>query len=252
MMAAGLIATPTANVSTSLIPWPIASASPGRKEAELRRRPRRPAARLRSASSDSTVTKATTAATTMSDVTPTPACDTRTSVITTDESGSLRTAAQPAGISAATAGVCASPGRCAASTPALAPRNSAGKAGPPRKLPSEMPQASPLNTSRSASVDSDSVDSVLARSPKAFCPENSTAVIGFPVASLKAIASPPTVSAAAIVKSRGRVSTMRFVHRASSTRANVTTAAASARSTVQPTSPQPGLAIAGSAIGLRA
>src|SRR5262249_34322139 len=197
-------------------------------------------ARLFSAASASTGTKATTAAPTMSEGSPTPACGTKTSVVTREERGSRRVAAQPAAINAATAGVCARPGRCAASTPALAPRNNAGKAGPPRKFPSEMAQARPLNTSRSVRVDNDSVASLLARSPKAFWPEKRTAVIGWPVDSLKAIASPPTTRAAATVSSRGRVSTRRFVQRASSTIANVTTAAASASRTVQPTSPHCG------------
>src|SRR5262249_57842754 len=103
---------------------------------------------------------------TMSEVRPTRAWETRTRVITTDEGGSRSTAAHAADINTATATVCATPGRCAASTPALAPRNNAGKAGPPRKFPSEIAQARPLNTSRSVRVDSANVDSLLARSPK--------------------------------------------------------------------------------------
>ena len=49
-----------------------------------------------------------------------------------------------AAISTATAGVSENPGRCAASRPATAPTNKAGNVGPPRKLPSEMLQASAL------------------------------------------------------------------------------------------------------------
>ena len=49
-----------------------------------------------------------------------------------------------AAISTATAGVSENPGRCAASRPPAAPMNRAGKVGPPRKLPSEMLQASAL------------------------------------------------------------------------------------------------------------
>ena len=42
-------------------------------------------------------------------------------------------------------------------SPATTPRKSAGKVGPPRKFPSEIDQASPLNSTSSASVESETV-----------------------------------------------------------------------------------------------
>src|SRR5262249_15759025 len=113
--------------------------------------------------------------------------------------------------------------------PATTPRNSAGNVGPPRKLPSEMLQASPLNTSRSASVESEIVAAELKSAPKASSPENSTEFAGSPVDSLKAIASPPTASPAAIVSRNWCVSTTRLSRRPTSIPANVTPTVATAR-----------------------
>src|SRR5262249_59463072 len=109
---------------------------------------------------------------------------------------------------------------------ATPPRNSAGKVGPPRKLPRETLHARPLNTSSSASVDSDRVGASSKRDLNASWPENTTASTGWPVDWLKAIASPPTTSAAAVVNRNGRVDTTRFVSRASSMIAATATAAA--------------------------
>ncbi len=55
----------------------------------------------------------------------------------TPESGSFNAAAVAAPIPTATAGVVSNPGRCAAASPAAAPRKIAGKIGPPRNPASE-------------------------------------------------------------------------------------------------------------------
>ena len=59
-------------------------------------------------------------------------------------------------------------------SPATTPRKSAGKVGPPRKLPSEIDQARPLKTISSASVPSETVAACAKSEPKAASPENST------------------------------------------------------------------------------
>jgi hypothetical protein len=57
--------------------------------------------------------------------------------------------------------------------------NRAGKVGPPRKLPSEMLQARPVNRSRNASVDKARVGPCLIRELKASWLENSTRSAGW-------------------------------------------------------------------------
>jgi hypothetical protein len=84
-----------------------------------------------------------------------PALEVSSRVMMVADSGSSRMDTAAAAISTATAGVSENPGRCAASSPAAAPMNRAGKVGPPRKLPSEMLQARPLNRTRNARVDRD-------------------------------------------------------------------------------------------------
>src|SRR5262245_51448172 len=125
---------------------------------------------------------ATTTATMISGATAIPDLDVKRRATTTDVSGSLNIATQAAPINEATACVSANPGRCEASRPPAAPRNNAGNVGPPRKLPRETLQARPLNTSRSASVDTDTVAAESKRDPKASWPENSTALTGWSVA----------------------------------------------------------------------
>ena len=58
--------------------------------------------------------------------------------------------------------------------PPAAPMNRPGKVGPPRKLPSEILQATPLNKSRNASVDNATVGPCLIMEVKASWPEKST------------------------------------------------------------------------------
>ena len=89
--------------------------------------------------------KATTTPTMMSGPEPAPDPPVRSTASTTAESGRFRTETTAAPMPTATAGVIEKPGRCEAITPAVAPRNSAGNVGPPRKPPSEMLQAIPLN-----------------------------------------------------------------------------------------------------------
>ena len=81
-------------------------------------------------------------------------------------------------------------------SPATTPRKIAGKVGPPRKFPSEIDQASPLNRSSSVSVESEMVAACPKSVPKASWPEKSTASGDLSVASAKAIARPPTASPA--------------------------------------------------------
>ena len=59
--------------------------------------------------------------------------------ISTEVSGSRSTATVIAPIPMATAGTSGSPGRCDIATPPTAPRNIAGKVGPPRKLLIDAP-----------------------------------------------------------------------------------------------------------------
>src|SRR5262249_13634457 len=113
-----------------------------------------------------------------------------------------------------------------------------------------MLQASPLNSSSSPSVESETVAADVNRSPNASSPEKSTAVAGCSVACSNAIARPPTTSAAAMVSTNSRVSTTRLVQRATSTNANVTAAVAAASTIVQAKSPQPGPPNADSGNGL--
>ena len=74
---------------------------------------------------------------------------------TTALSGSRKIVTMPAAMPTATATVIGNPGRCDIMIPAAAPRNIAGKVGPPRKLPSENAYATPLATSSSASAPSE-------------------------------------------------------------------------------------------------
>src|SRR5262245_40126605 len=113
-----------------------------------------------------------------------------------------------------------------------------------------MLQASPLKSSSSPSVESETVAADSNRSPNASSPEKSTAFAGWSVAWANAIARPPTASAAAAVSTNSRVSTTRLVQCATSTNANVTAAAATPSTIVQPKSPQPGPPNADSGNGL--
>ena len=147
---------------------------------------------------------------------------------------------QAAAMRTATAGVSENPGRSAARSPAAAPRNNAGNVGPPRKFPSEMLQATPLNTRSSVSAERERPEASSKSASKACSPENSTAFAGSSVAWLKAIASPPTTSEAAIVSTKGCAETTRAVSRAISTMTNTTAAAAIASTIVHAKSPHPG------------
>ena len=89
------------------------------------------------------------------------------------------------------------PGRCEAIIPAAAPRNIAGKVGPPRKLASEIAHASPLKASSGASAPSDHVPPRRGDPGSWSWPENSTSLSCWSVASANAIASPATASPAA-------------------------------------------------------
>src|SRR5215475_7440833 len=108
-----------------------------------------------------------------------PPLETSSRVMTVAERGSLRIDTVVAAISTATAGVSENPGRWAASRPAAAPRNMAGKVGPPRKLPSEMLHARPLNRSSNDRVDKGRLGPWLIKELKAFSPENSTRSAGW-------------------------------------------------------------------------
>ncbi len=110
--------------------------------------------------------------------------------MTVADSGSLRTDTAVAAISTATAGVSENPGRCAASRPPTAPMNKPGNVGPPRKLPSEILQATPLNRSRNARVDRDRVGPCLITVLKASCPENRTTSADWSVIWANPIARP--------------------------------------------------------------
>src|SRR6266516_998616 len=132
----------------------------------------------RRADSTSVAMYAATTATMISGATPGPALEVRSSATTTDDSGSRRIDTTPAPIKTATAGVSEKPGRCPARRPPTRPRNSAGKVGPPRKLPSEMLQAAPLKTKRSPSVVSDNVEASFRTEANSSWPENSTASVG--------------------------------------------------------------------------
>src|SRR5215471_4286289 len=119
-----------------------------------------------------------------------PALETITRVMTVAERGSLRMDTAVAAISTATAGVSENPGRWAASRPAAVPRNRAGKVGPPRKLPSEMLQATPLNRRRNVRVDKARVGPCLIRELKASWPEYRTTSAGWWVIWANTIARP--------------------------------------------------------------
>src|SRR3954452_17671864 len=119
----------------------------------------------RRAASTSVVMYAVVTATIISGPTASPADDVSSSAMTTEESGRRSIDTQAALISTATAGVSESPGRWSASSPATVPRNSAGNVGPPRKLPSEMLQATPLNSSNHANTDRDTVGASLTSAP---------------------------------------------------------------------------------------
>ena len=68
---------------------------------------------------------------------PAPDPSVSTAAITIADSGRRSTAAIAAAMPTAIAGVIENPGSWPAISPATAPRNSPGKVGPPRKLPSE-------------------------------------------------------------------------------------------------------------------
>ena len=123
---------------------------------------------------------------------------------TTADRGSLSTEATAAPIPTVTAGVIEKPGSCAAISPAAAPRNSAGKTGPPRKAPSEIDQAMPLKAMSRASAVSDHVLASDTRGPTAFWPEKSTWSTPLSVVSAKAIAKPATAIAASGRNTNGR------------------------------------------------
>src|SRR5262249_40076620 len=89
---------------------------------------------------------ATTTATMISGPEPEPAGAVSRDAIITADNGRRRTHTVAAAMQTATPGVVGNPGRCDAMIPAAAPRNNAGKVGPPRKLPSDSPYAIPLKT----------------------------------------------------------------------------------------------------------
>src|SRR3954452_15433086 len=107
---------------------------------------------------------------------PDPLVKTAASTIADSGSPSIATVAAP--MPTATAGVSANPGRCDAISPAAAPRNRAGNTGPPRKLPSEIPYATPLATIRSASAAIVQVPALETRGESALAPEKSTVSTG--------------------------------------------------------------------------
>jgi DNA-binding CsgD family transcriptional regulator len=112
-----------------------------------------------------------------------PALEVSSRAMTVADSGSRRTDTAAAAISTATAGVSENPGRCAASSPPAAPRNKAGKVGPPRKLPSEMHQAAPLNSSSHARVDRAFASAPRSDQPQGrsgLCPETTVPVVESP------------------------------------------------------------------------
>src|SRR4051812_31414612 len=110
-----------------------------------------------------------------------PADPVSSSASTTEDSGSRRIDTAIAPIKAATAGVSAYPGRGEAITPMTAPRNRAGKVGPPRKLPMDRAQATPLQARSTKRVARDKVVPSLTRDAKAVSPENSTVLAGWSV-----------------------------------------------------------------------
>jgi hypothetical protein len=92
----------------------------------------------------------------MRGVTPPPAWVT-SSAMTIEDNGSCRTETTVAPTSTPTAGVSLKPGRCEASRPPAIPKKIAGNVGPPRALPSETPQASPLQRTSNAMVPTEIV-----------------------------------------------------------------------------------------------
>src|ERR1700729_77681 len=126
-------------------------------------------------------TYATTTPTMISGSTLGPACDVSSVASTTADSGSLSTATIAAPIRTGTAADCGKPGRCEAMIPAATPRNRAGTAGPPRKLPSDRPYAGPLNTISHANAASDQVPAWLTSPGSGSWPENRTSSTLWPV-----------------------------------------------------------------------
>ena len=74
-----------------------------------------------------------------SGVTASPSENSKIVASSTEVSGSVSITTDIAPRPMATAGTSGNPGRCDRAMPPAAPMNSAGKIGPPRKLPSEMP-----------------------------------------------------------------------------------------------------------------
>src|SRR3954469_15508710 len=177
---------------------------------------------------------------------PAPELAVRSAASTTADSGSLNTDATAAPIPTATAGVIEYPGNWAAIRPPAAPRNRAGKVGPPRKLPSEMAHARPLNTISNAIADSDQVAAPETSPGRASWPENRTSLTLFPEVSAKAIANPDTAIPATGTSTKGRVVTTRTVPRASRKMAKLTIATAAASRMLQPKSAMSGRANDGS------
>ena len=104
---------------------------------------------------------------------PAPAPLPLTSIVasTTAESGSCSIDTTPAPIPTAIAPVRSNPGRWEARRLAAAPMSIAGKVGPPRKLPSDIPHAALLKASSSSSAEIDQAPGLLTSPGNAVCPE---------------------------------------------------------------------------------
>jgi hypothetical protein len=123
---------------------------------------------------------------------------------TAAETGSGRIAAVAAAMPAAIAGPMPYPGRPLSSAPAAAPRNSAGKIGPPRSVASDTAYARPFSASSATSAQTPGVSSDAVNVPSASCPERTTSTGERPVSSEYAPAAAAVTAAAPIAMSAGR------------------------------------------------
>ena len=119
--------------------------------------------------------------------------------------------------------------------------NKAGNVGPPRKLPSEIAQATPLSVTTRNRAHSDSESACDSSAPNESSPENSTASELWSVAASKTIASAATARPARGVSSQGFRPTTRADTVASSTTRKTPTAARTDNGTVQAKSTTVGL-----------
>ncbi len=137
-------------------------------------------------------------------IAPLPSSRTTSTTLLT---GSLSAQVAAAAMPAARPGTTPSPGSGANSTPAAAPRNSAGKIGPPRRLPRQSAYAAPLHSRTAMSAPMPQACGSEARLFITAWPDEATSTGELPVTSAYSAPKAPAATAQTAVWATGRLAT---------------------------------------------